>query len=344
MRFTNVICVLAFGGLAAATMGTGCGGGSDTSSSSSGSTSTGTGGGDTASTSVSTGTSSAFPCSPDSKCTEVASECIALTDNKGKDTFTLRMSQLSIAKPAALAKPGLAKNAIESGVVMSLAPCNLKGTGTFNLLLQFDTKNKKIKVGGAKPTTTPAKGYTYATGMASGLDIGPITDDLDLDASGNFSPAKGADINLPIYFAATDATPGVVLPLHKASITGTLTDNNNCVGKYNADKLDPKKLCGPTDTVPYYTDGADLDAYITLEEADKVVIAQLGQSLCVLLSDNATMYGDMSTPKKCTRDAAGKILFKGDWCSTTNSPGSAACNDASKLTGTLAASAVAYVP
>lgn len=343
MRFTNVICVLAFGGLAAATTGIGCGGG-ETSSSSSGSSGTGgsgSGGSDAASSSASTGTAGAYECSPDPKtCTEVASECVALVNNKGQDTFTLRMAQLSIAKPAALAKPGLVKNTIEGGVLMSLAGCNLKGQGTFNLLLQFDTKNKKLKVGGAKPTTTPAKGYTFATGMASGLDITPVTVDLSLDASNKFAPASGVDINLPIYFAATDTTPGVVLPLHKASITGTLSDNNNCVGKYNADKLDPKKLCQSTDTVPTFTDGADLDAYITLEEADKVVIAPLMQTLCVVLGGDP----NMATPKACARDTAGKILFQGDWCSTTNSAGSTVCADATKLTGKLAASAITYVP
>jgi hypothetical protein len=344
MRFTNVICVLAFGGLAAATSGIGCSGGGDTSGSTSGNATTGTGGSDMTGSTSSTGSAGAAACSPtDAACTKVTSECIALADNKGKDTFTLRMSQLTVAKPAALSK-GVAKTAIAGALLMNLKQCNLAGQGTFSLLMQFDTKAKKLTVGGATPVMSPLKGYTFAKGMAAGLDISPVITDLNLDATNKFSPAKGVDLNIPIYLSATETTPGIVLPLHQASIAGTLSDNNNCVGKYNADKLDPKKLCAPTDTVPAFTDAASLDAFVTLEQADNLPISAVGQTLCVLLSDDATMYGDMSTPKKCKRDAGGKIVFKGDWCSTTNMAASATCADALKLTATLAASSVLYTP
>ncbi len=340
MRFSNFVFILACGGITVATAAAGCGGGD---SSASTSTTGGTGG--SASTSTSTGSANQgkYPCSPtDPVCTKVQSECIALEDNKGKDVFTLRMSQLTVLKPPALAE-GVIKDLLENGVLLKLKQCNLEGAGSFNLLLQVDVKNNKIKIGGAQPEVNPLNGYKFASGMASGLDIGPAEDDLNIDASGQFSANNGVDLNLPIYIGG-DAMPGVVLPMHKANIIGKLSDNNNCIGKYNADTLRTESNCAPDSTHPAYTDGADLDGYITLEEADTVPLEVAGQSLCVLLSDNPTMYGDGKTPAKCKRDTDGKIIFKGDWCSTTNKAADATCADATKLTGKLAASAVKYLP
>src|SRR5688500_16074215 len=45
-------------------------------------------------------------CAPtDPACPAISAECLALVDNTGKDEFTLRLSQLTIDQPAALAAP-----------------------------------------------------------------------------------------------------------------------------------------------------------------------------------------------------------------------------------------------
>jgi hypothetical protein len=87
--------------------------------------------------------------------------------------------------------------------------------------------------------------------------------------------------------------------------------------------------------------GGLIDAYITLEDADHANVQSLNESLCAVLAGpaNATTASDGS--KVCTRDAAGKIVYHGAWCSTTNAPASAStCADAEKLTSSFAASSI----
>ena len=74
-----------------------------------------------------------------------------------------------------------------------------------------------------------------------------------------------------------------------------------------------------------------------------MVISAVQQSLCVLLSGNATMYGTVpsgSSVAVCKRDSSGNILYQGGWCSTTNAPAGNGCADAEQLNGNFAASSV----
>lgn len=86
-----------------------------------------------------------------------------------------------------------------------------------------------------------------------------------------------------------------------------------------------------------WTPGGSLKGYITVLEADKVVIDDLDSTLCVLLAGN-----DWKGPAKdCASDAewvAGKRP-DGDWCSQTNAPATAACKDAFKMEADFSASA-----
>ena len=70
---------------------------------------------------------------------------------------------------------------------------------------------------------------------------------------------------------------------------------------------------------------------MTLEEADAVTIQELARSLCVVLSK-----GVPGANGKCARDSAGKIAFKGDYCSTSKTAGD--CGDSMWLAATFAAS------
>ncbi len=140
----------------------------------------------------------------------------------------------------------------------------------------------------------------------------------------------------------------VLLPLKAARLKmGTLSAGNNCIGTYNASTLLPSNSCDPASGGTLFTDAATLDGYITLEDADTVVITSLSESLCVLLSaggDAGTMQGDGGI-NLCARDANGKIIYQGNWCDggTTppaNTPATATCADSVQLGANFAASSV----
>jgi hypothetical protein len=248
------------------------------------------------------------------------------------------MSQIAITKPTVLAPGGLVGNLVADGVQMNLKQCNLEGGGTFSWLLQFDTAANKVRTGGAKPVSDPFGGYCFVNQILGGIQVSPK--EADAPISGGAFSADVGDVTVPIFLDAAASTY-VLMPLRQGKITGTLSEGNNCIGKYNADKLDPANSClaEPPDTLQFENAGT-LDGFITLEDADSVVITTPPQSLCVLLSGNAAMYGDGGMPAKCKRDMAGKIVFQGDWCEATNAAADAMCSDSAKLGAEFAASAV----
>jgi hypothetical protein len=344
MRLSNVILVLSLGGVGAAGAIVGCG--SDTATGTT-STSTGGEGGSTTTSSGSNTTSGGTdPCSPAAACPQVpSSKCIALADNSAAKNFTLRMANLTLTAPPSLTK-GLVKGVVQNGVTMNLASCNLNGGGTFSWLLQFDTASGMLKTGGGKPADDPTKGYTFVdeTIMQGGkaFKITPFTTAAPIKA-GAFAIAMGQDVIVPVYLDLK-ASAVVLLPLHKAKLTGTISADNNCIGTYNSKGLDPAGGCLADDMNPSFigTDGkADsdghLDGYITLEEADTVLVDAVGQSLCVILSGDAATFGDGKTPALCKRDAGGKIAFQGDWCDASNDM---ACKDSVRLQANFSASGV----
>ncbi len=263
----------------------------------------------------------------------VASECIAIVDNKDQGKFGLRMAQLTLEKPAALTNPVVA-GLIETGVTMNLKDCNLTGDGTFSWLLEFDTAAGTLKTGGAKPADDPTAGYCFVNETLGTTPVAPLTVDAALGADGKFSVEVGGDVVVPIFLGGT--ADFVLLPLRDAKIiNATVSSDQNCMGSYNADTLLVEDSCEPAGDVTRYTNAATLDAYITLEDADAVVISSLKQSLCVLLTGDA---GDGGDPKKCSRDMNGAIIAKGDFCDADKMEGS--CNDSFKLGAKFAASAV----
>lgn len=336
MRFSKLILVLSLGSIGAAGSLIGC-------SDDSGTASTGTGGSEPTGTSGSTGTGAlpADKCSPGASCPGSTSECLALADYEGQKVFTLRMADLTLTAPPSLSA-GTVSTIVKSGVTLNLPACNLGGTGNFSWLLQFDTATGKLKTGGAKPTKTPDLGYSFVDETIGAFKIAPLETDAPI-MGGKFATTMGADLTIPIYLDI-DAKTVVLLPIHAAKLSGTISADNNCIGKYNSKGLLPADNCLSTKEIPAFI-GADgkadsdgtLDGYITLDEADKVEIDALQQSLCVVLSGDSTVFGDGGTPKKCKRDAGGKIVFEGDWCAATND---ATCKDSVKLKANFAASAV----
>ena len=274
-------------------------------------------------------------------CKTDISDCISLVDNKAETKFGLRISQLTINTPAALAS-GVISQVVNNAVASNYSACTIgtssdsvygTGTGTFSWLIEFDTTAGTLKTGGAKPVADPTAGYCFV----NETNIKPFSVKAAVGADGKFAITDGQDLTVPIYLDAAAKTV-VLLPLHKARLfDGVLSANHNCIGKYNADGLDPNNTCkaDPDSKTFTFVDGGTLEGYITLEEADGVEIEALGhESLCVLLSGK----DDGATPKRCPKGADGKISVSGDFCSTTNTSGG--CNDSYKLGANFAANGV----
>jgi hypothetical protein len=281
-------------------------------------------------------------CAPTSACTTADPTCIALTDNTGLTKFGLRMTDVMFSKPTALAA-GIVASTVAGGSILSLQSCNLMGSGLFSWLLQFDTGASTLTFGGAKPVTDPTQGYSFDDEMlAAGatFHVQPATATSMLMSSGAYGPTAGTDLVLPIFLDAAGTT-AVVVPMHQVSMSGTLSANQNCIGTYNAAGLDPLNSCMADSTHPLFNSGGTVTAFISLEDADTVVIAPLQETLCVLLSGNAGTYGDGMTPvQHCKRDTANAIVFQGDWCSTTNMAKMTGCADSVALAGSYAASGI----
>ena len=289
----------------------------------------------------------AAACAPKASCQAADKACLGLVDNTGLTKFSLRMSQMEITAPAALSS-GIVRATVVDSVTPNNKPCNLSGTATFSWLLQFDTASATLKTGGAKPVMDATQGYAFDDEMiaqgAKTFHVQPISyQSIKPDASGSFAVTKGQDLVMPVFLNDT-GTSVLLLPLHEARITmGTLSRNQNCIGTYNAAGLEPVNSCQPDGTHPQFLSGGKLDGYITLEEADTVVVSAISQSLCVLLSGNAAMYGmtpNGANTAVCKRDEGGKILYQGNWCATTNMAAAGGCADAEPLTANFAASSI----
>jgi hypothetical protein len=285
-------------------------------------------------------------CAPNASCQAADPSCIGLVDNAGKTRFGLRMSQVDFRSPPVFTK-GILVATIGGAAAPNVRTCNLNGTATFSWLLQFDTAAGTLTTGGAKPVADPTQGYSFDNEMITlggqTFTIQPVTYNVMPDASGAFTVATGKSLNLPL-FLDPQGTRLVLLPLRAARLTmATLTSHHNCIGSYNAVGLDPGQMCQPDATHPQFIDGGSFDGYVSLDDADAIVISDLQQTLCVLLSGNAGMYGVMmqtSPVTVCKRDMNNKIVFKGDWCSSTNAAADADCADAQTIKGGFAASSV----
>lgn len=285
-------------------------------------------------------------CELTAKCVTADPTCVAIVDNKDQQQFGLRMSQILISKPASLGPTKFVGKTVANGVTWKRPDCYLTGDaagGNFSWLLLIDLAGKTVCTGGAKPPATPEDGYSFVNEMvmqgANTFDIKPIKFSAPDLAMGKFSvaAADAQNIIVPIYTAEGGV---ILLPLRKAKITeATLSSNNNCIGSFNGKGLDPLNNCGPlaTENQFSFVNGGKLEGYITLEDADNIVVDLAKASLCALLTED----GDGAMPtSKCKRDAMSKIVYKGDWCDATNAAADGTCADAVQLAADFAASAV----
>lgn len=330
MRFANIFFGLGGVGLALAMASvTACGGGDDNGGGG-GSTSTNS----SSSSSSSSGSTSGGACAPSASCKVVDTDCMGLVDNTGLTQFGLRLSELDINTPAKLST-GFVANLIAGDVLPDNKPCNLTGAGTFSWLLQFDTAANTLKTGGGPPVADPSDGYTFSNGTIAGVQVAPATFDVTVGADGSFTITDGKDFQVPVFLSPTDLNSVVILPLKQARISsGKLSASQNCIGKYNADGLDPANQClaGPGEKT--FLSGGKIDAMITLEDADAVTVTQINQSLCAFIAGDGTANPQGVTV--CKRDAGDKITFQGDACSQAGQT----CTDAVAFKADYAAASV----
>lgn len=267
-------------------------------------------------------------------------ECLAKADNTGQTKYQGRLTSILVKAPPALAGAFVQERVIDKGISLKQPSCFENGDGTFSWLFEIDSTTNKMKTGGSLPVTDPVAGGCFVKMPGASLPIAPIEVDVTLTA--NTFSAKDLDVNVPIFLSPTDTSNPIILPLHKVEIQATFNDDShNCSGKFNGDELDPVNSCAPdTKAIPpqrSWTPGGSLKGYITIEEADQVMIDELGATLCVLLAGQ-----DWKGPNKDCKSSTkwtGGATPEGDWCSKTNAAADATCKDAYKLEGDFAAAA-----
>ncbi len=266
--------------------------------------------------------------------------CLGLTDNSTLTRFGLRVAQLDITSPVGLS--GGLFGAVLAGSIMPDDPaCQLHGVGTSSWLLQFDLEAGTLEVGVALPAGVGFRLENDSVALGpSVFRVQPITFTTRPDTDGKFIGAPGQDIAIPLY--SLEPRPWLLLPLRQLSVTGTLSKSQNCVGSYNVAGLLPSNGCEPDDTHEQFVTGGAISAYINLEEADTVISA-LGETLCAILSGDAIQYGTLgpNNVTVCKRDSANNILFRGDWCSASNTEND--CQDSVRVDAQFAASSVLII-
>lgn len=256
------------------------------------------------------------------------STCLPLADNKGKDVLDFRIRRLNVATPPALASDFIQNSVINTNIDMAERICGEQGKGLFTWIMRIDKKNNTIVTGGAPPSRDVfGEGYCFARFEVGANKVEPVTGPIQF-TSGTFRSLQPAKVNIPIFIDPSGDNV-ILLPITDVRVEGvTITEDGNCIGRFKETALDnscfeDKSLC------PRWGTSGSLGGYITLEEADGVLIRDLNnKSLCSFLAGE--------TDLKCAREG-GKIKYQGDYCSTTKSAGG--CADSMWLAATFAASA-----
>lgn len=296
-------------------------------------------GASSSSTSSSTSSSGEGPC--DFPTCNAGKNCFETWDNAASNGASLRISHITIMEPPVLSAGTVAT--IVAGALSPVLPtCELPTGGTFNWLIELDVATSTLTTGGATPVPDIFQGYGFFQGDLGGVPVTPATAPFTLDPGGALSISSPIDLDMPVFLDSTGAQ-FILLPLRSLALSAALSDDHNCVGDVS---YEPPAGCLPDDNHPIFHNGGHIDAHLLLEEADTINIASgLNQSLCVLLSEDPSQYGDGGSPiERCARDSMGEILFHGDWCSATGAPATTACHDAVRFSADFAASAVKINP
>lgn len=260
--------------------------------------------------------------------------CGALTRNDlSSDIVNLRMTHLLFWYP-----PVLRKVAPFLVHPQTNAKC-AGGQEVLNQLLQFDTVQKKLKVGSARPSTDgvtfhfltetfPASYFAEACPGATRLppaaiELKPYQVPFTISAA-NFT----TDTMARMFIASFDTTKKVpsIVPIVDVSLKKlTLSADRNCIGSF-----DPNYGCIENDSLGWTTGGL-IVGKIPLEEADDIPVPIGGcQSLCAVLADNP----DLVDGANCKR-VGGKLVEFGDTC-----VGGTGCKNAMWVSAAFSAHAV----
>jgi hypothetical protein len=268
-------------------------------------------------------------------------ECLAKADNTGAATWQGRLTSIAVEAPKALGNAFIQEQVIDKGISLNQPSCFEEGDGTFSWLFDVDPVKKTMKTGGSLPITDPKSGGCFVSLPGASVPVEPIEVPVSIDADQKGFSATDVDVNVPIFRSAADLSNPIILPLHKVKIAAKFNDDtHNCVGKFNGDELDPGNSCRPdTKAIPpqrSWTPAGTLEGYITVEEADKVWLDQLKESLCVALA-GIDWKGSDGYCKTSSKWAAGERPAA-DWCAATNDA-SCATKDSYLLKGSFAAAA-----
>lgn len=269
--------------------------------------------------------------------------CMAKADFSAEAITQLRMTSHQVKSPEALAAPMMQVTIITEKSTLDEPACNLNGKGQFNYLMQVDTGKKELTLGGGVPQalvgpTLDGTCWAQFTEPTSGLEVkqysAPYT-----EAGGELSATFDKFV-MPIYLEnKADLDSVVLVPLHEMTFKAKLSDDKNCVGRYAPELLDKGLSCQPTDDQFAWEAAGSYEGYITVEEADKVMVVTLGETLCVVLTGDPKKWkGTSQDCKTSTGYTSTGAMPKGDWCSTTNSAGG--CQDSWKLSIGFAAQAI----
>lgn len=271
----------------------------------------------------------------EAQCGAVAS-CLPTGDNAGKPVADLRIRSLIVSAPPPLASRLVQRAIITANIDLNARQCGERGNGAFNWLIRVDRERNLVTTGGAPPTNDPfGLGYCfYNHTTADGIEVTPQEIPVTFDGD-TFTSEPIPKLRVPIFLNG-DVNNVIVLPITNAVVSRvTMSDGDNCIGKFDLAALGSDCADEPSTCAKWKTAGA-IGGYITIAEADDVNIADLNQSLCVLLT-GATKGPD----GRCPRDESGELAIpeerRGDFCSTTQSAGG--CRDAFWLAATFAASA-----
>ena len=268
-------------------------------------------------------------------------------DNSSQTAANLRIRKLNVTAPTTLASVFVQKAVFDQSVDLK-SLCGEGGDGTFSWLIQLDTVTHALTTGGAAPTDNPfTTGYCFVDTNIEGFAVAPVTLSTTQNAGGSFASAVIPKLYVPMFVASsTSGTQVIVLPLTNAKMEDVvLSDNDNCIGNYNPDAVTPMTgsstcLDDPTSCARWTTAGS-FGGCITLAEADRVLVPQLAESLCVLLTAGSSVDSSNPNEKTCKKDGGGNIIAQGDFCSTTGVPGG--CQDSYWFAATFAASAAKIV-
>jgi hypothetical protein len=267
-----------------------------------------------------------------------ASSCLALADNTGQAVESFRVRKLQMVAPAALATTVVQKVVWDQSVNLH-GLCGEQGDGSLDIVMRLDTTSGALTFGSGNVSSDPVgAGYCFGTGSVDGMKVAPVTLGTSRNTDGTLSTTKASEVVLPVF--APGVPLGLALPIRELQLQEvSVTSGGNCIGSYNPNAITSVmgNIC--TDDITAcarWTTAGTLTGFITLEDADAVVVPQLSESLCVLLTPNTPPDTSNPNEKLCAR-SNGKIIATGDYCSTTDSPGG--CGDSVWFAATLAASA-----